>query len=299
MTTIDALRPVHRDDQEIFARLREAKEKTPELTEVVDLQHDLLKAQMEVQVDLAAPEFSPEELQARLGQGVPLLRPQEMAFDWEPFSVLFRQVCKIAAQHRPDLSAQFEGLLTLLDDDPVRVKALVTTYLEEGNLAAPAMFGGTESEEVIEQKELLTFVLNHALQPFLQAWADALIPSLEQRVDPQWDRFWQQGNCPICGGEPDLAFLDDESGARRLVCSRCDTDWLFPRVKCPFCNNSEPNKLSYYPSADEAYRVYVCQECQRYLKAVDLRRVGRRVLFSVERITTVALDVAARQEGYR
>jgi hypothetical protein len=35
------------------------------------------------------------------------------------------------------------------------------------------------------------------------------------------------------------------------------------------------------------------------LKAIDLRQVGRQVLFPVERVTTVAMDVAAQEEGFQ
>jgi FdhE protein len=278
--------------QEILEELRKEKEKNPELSAVVDLQINLLETPLQIQVDPATPHYSSEETRARIGQGVPLLHPQEMALDWEAFSNLFSQVCRIAARHRPDLSSQFEELLTWLDDHPARVQALVATYLEEGNLMAAGAGQGTESKEEREQLELLTFVFNHALRPFLQSYADLLAPMVEQEL-------WQQGKCPICGGEPDFAFLDDESGARHLVCSRCDSQWLYPRIKCPFCNTSEPSKLSYFPSEDQKYRVYVSQDCRRYLKAIDLRKTGRRSLFPVERITTVALDAAAREEGYR
>lgn len=299
MTIDDSVHPVRRDDQEILARLGEAKENNPELTEVVDLQHDLFEAQMQVHVDLAAPQYSAEEAQARFNQGVPLLRPQEMELDWEAFSILYKQICRIAAEHRPDLSDQLEGFFTLLADDPNRVRALVTTYLEQGNLMATGAGQDQEGVEEREQRELLAFVFNRALHPFLKAYADVLVPSIERSVDTNWGKLWRRGRCPICGGEPDLAFLDGQAGARHLVCSRCDTQWLYIRVRCPFCDTSEPNKLSYYPSKDDVYRVYVCENCQRYLKAVDLRRARRRVLFPVERITTVDLDLAAREEGYR
>jgi FdhE protein len=298
MATNHGLRPTRRDGQELLAQMIKLKDNSPELTEVVDLQHDLLAAKLQIQVDLAPPHYSADEVQARFGQGIPLLRPQEMALDWVTFSDLCRQVCKIAAQHRPDLSDRFEELLTLLDDEPARVKALVTVHLEEGHLMAAAKDRETESEGQAQQRELAAFVFNHTLHPFLQAYADALVPMLEQRVGPDWDKFWRKGNCPICGGEPDLAFLDEKSGNRHLVCSRCNSDWLFPRIKCPFCGTGEPSKLSYYPSTDSAYRVYVCQNCQRYLKAIDLRQAGRRAPFCVERITTIDLDLAAREEGF-
>ncbi len=278
--------------QKILAQLRAAKKKAPELAEVVDLHHDLLEAQMQVQVPSAHPSLSPEEVQARLSQGLPLLRSQEVTLDWETLFNLYQQVCRIAARHRPDLSAQFERLLKLLDDDPTTVQDLLTSYLDEGDLTATAAGRGTNREQENDQRDISTFVFNHALHPFLRTYADALGPVVKQEL-------WQRGRCPICGGEPNLAFLDEDVGARHLVCSRCDSQWLFPRVKCPFCNTSEPSNLSYYPSEDEKYRLYVCQGCQRYLKTVDLRKARHRVLLPVERITTVALDIAARQEGYR
>jgi len=58
--------------------------------------------------------------------------------------------------------------------------------------------------------------------------------------------------------------------------------------------------LIYYPSEDEVYRLYVCEACRRYLKTVDLRKTGgRTVLPRVERVITVAMDVAARRAGYQ
>lgn len=282
MTTNERLRPLDRDDHRVLDRLREAKEEYPALADIVDLYHDLIVEQAQVQVHPTTPHYSPAEVQARFGQGVPLLRPQDMALDWETYSYLYRKICHITSQHRPDLAEQLKGLTTLLNDDPDDVRALTTAYLEQGRLQP-------EIEEA--QGELLSFVLVHTLRPFLRAYADALSPAVEEEL-------WQRGRCPVCGGEPDLAFLDDASGARHLVCSRCDTDWRFPRVKCPFCNTLEPSNLSYYPGEDEKHRIYVCQNCQRYLKAVDLRKARRRFLIPVERITTMELDITARREGY-
>jgi FdhE protein len=273
------------NNQEILARLREVKEKTPELAEVIDLQHDLLEAQVQARIPPAHLMHSVEEAKTRFSRGISLLRPLEIELDWEAFSNLYRQVCHITSRHRPDLTDQLEEILTLLEDDPDSVQTLVMSYIEDGNLA-------TMNEELKAQGELQTFVFNHALHPFLRAYADALFPLVKQKS-------WQRGRCPICGGEPDLAFLDVESGSRHLICSRCESQWLYPRIKCPFCNTSDSTKLSYYPFEDGKYRLYVCRDCRRYLKAVDLRKAGHRVLFPVERITTVAMDVAAQEEGFR
>jgi len=110
---------------------------------------------------------------------------------------------------------------------------------------------------------------------------------------------WRRAHCPICDGAPDFAFLDSDTGARHLVCARCDAAWLYARIGCPFCGNDEPQQLAYYPGEDQVYRLYVCEKCQRYLKAVDLRHARHRVVWAVERIATAGMDVTAMQLGYR
>lgn len=273
-----------RENENILARLRATKKKSPELVEVIDLHYDLIEAQAQVQVPSIQFNLDAERTKAHLGAGTPLLYTQAMEIDWETWSKLYKKVCEITAQHRPHLSDQIEGLLKLLQDRPDSAQNLALGYLKQGDMP--------DSDLEKDQKELLGFVFYHTLRPFLKAYADALAPLIEED-------FWRKGPCPVCGGEPDLGLLDNETGARRLICSRCDTQWLFPRIKCPFCHTTEPSKLSYYAGEDETYRIYVCQDCRRYLKAIDLRKTQRQALFPVERITTVELDLTAREEGYR
>ena len=287
------------DDRMIMNRLDAVRTENPELAEVIDLQQDLLKTRMKVNVTITTPHYTADLVRARFAQRMPLLRPEEMAVDSATFGDLYQQVCQTAAEHRPDLAQRFADLQSLLDDDPKTVRKLATTYLETGTLIVSDEARESFSPDEIEQRELLNFVLTHALGPFLKAYAEALEPILEQQLGHDWDKYWQHGQCPLCGGEPDLAFLDEESGARHLVCSRCDSQWKFPRIKCPFCGTSEPEMLSYFATDDNVYRVYTCQNCLRYLKAIDRRRSRRQLPFLVERVTTVDLDVIARDEGYR
>jgi FdhE protein len=72
--------------------------------------------------------------------------------------------------------------------------------------------------------------------------------------------------------------------------------WGYSRVGCPFCKSKE--KQTYYASEEQLYRLYVCPDCHRYLKTIDLREVHREVYPEVERLVTVGMDLAAQQEGY-
>ncbi|MCJ7831514.1 MAG: formate dehydrogenase accessory protein FdhE, partial [Dehalococcoidia bacterium] len=100
-------------------------------------------------------------------------------------------------------------------------------------------------------------------------------------------------------GEPDMAALGKGSGRRRLLCSRCDSEWTFRRLGCPFCGNDEPGQLAHYPSDDHIYRLSVCERCRRYLKTIDLRAAAAEHPLAAERILSAGMDVAAERAGYR
>jgi formate dehydrogenase maturation protein FdhE len=129
------------------------------------------------------------------------------------------------------------------------------------------------------------------VQPFLGAWAVEAIKVVDQEQ-------WRQGYCPVCGGVPDLSLLDGANGARRLVCARCDAQWLFQRLQCPFCDNHEADSLAYFPDASGRYRLYVCDACHGYVKTVDLRSASAPAHVAVERLLTTDLDRQAAAHGY-
>jgi len=265
-------------------QFQELKEKKPELAEIIDLHQDLLEAQIRARAIKTNLAFNPDDVKNSIHRGKPLLSTLEVKLDWGAFSQLCQQICHTVVRHQSDLEHQSDEFLALLESDPMSIKPLVHQALIDGRLVAA-------QDEFNAQRGFQFFVLNHTLRLFLQGYADLLLPMIEQKK-------WQRSTCPICGGEPDLAYLDGESGSRHLICARCDSPWLFPRVKCPFCNTQDPAQLYYHPFEDGKYRLYACQVCRRYLKALDLRKVGHHTLISVERIATVVMDMVAQDEGY-
>jgi FdhE protein len=58
--------------------------------------------------------------------------------------------------------------------------------------------------------------------------------------------------------------------------------------------------LLFYPVGEKkSHRLYVCDHCKRYLKAVDQRVAGTAVDLIAEPILTWSLDRAAREKGYQ
>ena len=83
-----------------------------------------------------------------------------------------------------------------------------------------------------------------------------------------------------------------------LVCSRCDAQWLFQRLECPYCGTTDQNVLAYFTNDEGLYRLYVCEQCKQYLKAIDLRQAKSEVLIPLERLLALHIDKQAQEYGY-
>jgi FdhE protein len=131
------------------------------------------------------------------------------------------------------------------------------------------------------------------LKPFLKAYAEVFRPE----VEPE---FWRRQYCPICGGKPDFAYLEKEMGGRWLVCSRCDTEWLFMRLKCPYCGTQTQSDLAHFTSEEEPhlYRLHTCERCHTYIKVIDLRCSETEILIPLERVLTIDMDKMGEEKGY-
>ncbi|MGQ9466507.1 MAG: formate dehydrogenase accessory protein FdhE [Anaerolineae bacterium] len=235
--------------------------------------------------DAFSPPALPEaEVRDRLARGIPALAPEDFRADPGMLRQLWDEVCAIAARHFPDLTPALESIRRWPDGREDGLLSAATYYLRgEADLLA---------EEAGLDNSLFQFVLNNTLHPFLRRYAVAVTPLVEKTP-------WHQPYCPVCGGQPDLAALAKPYGTRRLLCSRCDFEWPFRRTSCPFCGNDKPEQYLYVPSEDGVYRLYLCDHCGRYLKTIDLREVIEERLLPVERVLTLPMDLAARQEGYR
>lgn len=110
--------------------------------------------------------------------------------------------------------------------------------------------------------------------------------------------------CPACGGLPQLAIFTDTgealvTGQRRLVCSRCATEWTYARMTCVSCRETDGSKMPVL--ADESrlphLRIDACDTCHAYLVTVDARKDPRAVPL-VDEITALPLDLLAAERGY-
>jgi FdhE protein len=140
------------------------------------------------------------------------------------------------------------------------------------------------------------FIPKASLQPYAQ-WLVEMRTTI-RRVTPAAG----EARCPHCGGAPQLSILrgagNENGGGRLLLCSTCVTPWPFRRVLCASCGEEDERQLGYYysPPLDHV-RVDVCETCRRYLKTIDLTRLGTAIPI-VDEVAAAPLDVWARERGY-
>ena len=92
---------------------------------------------------------------------------------------------------------------------------------------------------------------------------------------------------------------EGEGAKRFLMCAECFAEWEFLRVKCPACGEEDKEKLPVYTAEQFPHvRVEACDTCRSYLKAIDLTKNGLAVP-EVDEIASAALDVWAKEQGYR
>ena len=222
----------------------------------------------------------------RLSQGKPILTYSDLEINWEDFTKLFNALT--------ELSVEF---LTPDREETEEVKK-IGSDLNSLQEATKTWFGSKivsrkSNAKNNDTKPLASSILQATLYPSLTTYTDKLLPLVPQEA-------WYKRYCPVCGGGADFAFLDREKdGARWLLCSRCDAQWLFYRLVCPHCGNDDQQSLSYFTDDSNLYRLYICEKCRRYLKTIDLRKTETEILLPLERVLTLDMDRQAHDSNYQ
>ncbi len=260
--------------EKAIRKLEAAKKDEPDLSSYYQLYQDLLQIQEETESRIINDlEMVDEEaLKKRAIAGLPQLSFDHLSIDGKSFRNDVENILKILIAYQEEKVELFPG-----DEE---------TLL----LMARERFSQTENKDMTD---LLGLAIDLALMPYIEHATTQIKEFLDKAK-------WLKQTCPACGGETNFACLDEKDGGRTLICSRCRYEWHYKRTGCPYCQNSDPKNLRYYPAGEKkAYRLYVCDSCKRYLKAVDLRIAGSSFDLIAGPILTWSLDKAAREKGYR
>jgi len=260
-------------------RIEKVKAEKPVYKEILQFFEKIIKEKSKykgaLNSDLEPIKIDDQLATIKLREAFPLIEKKELKFD---YTIMKEYFIKLLAIVQERVNDDAEKIKTRVDSGEVTFEEMVNMALQE--------------EPVKNDKYLLKFLINETINPLLEVYASQLKGKVKEGV-------WLQGYCPICGGRPLIGVLRSDEGKKFLVCSSCTTEWAFPRIKCPYCGNSDHKKLSYFfVNDDEGYRVEICDVCKKYIKTIDTRKIKQDVSFDVENIATIHLDIVAQGKGY-
>lgn len=261
----------------------------PSHKEVLEFFKEVMTEQYKIKpkVKTAPLEINEEDMKEKIRQGFPLVEKRALTLDIPLSTRLFRRLCKVLSRNKK-ASHDAEQITRALRNKEIDILELFKQADSDNS-----EYISTLSKKLKVKEDVLSFLVKNSIKPMFEAYANELKGHVDQET-------WWRGYCPICGSEPFIAEFREE-GARFLVCSSCGYEWRFTRLKCPFCENDNHEKLRYFYTEKEgkAYRVDVCEKCKRYIKTVDTKELGEEVIPLLEDIGTLHLDILARDEGYK
>jgi formate dehydrogenase maturation protein FdhE len=229
----------------------------------------------------------------RLAKGLPLIDLDDLYID-EAFSTsFFQSLLTLFRQYPTQFAAvAIASMRRALQKKQIDCKELIRNFA-----AKNADYFLNLAQRINVDPGLLSFMAKTMSLPFFEIYRELFHPQLEQA-----DAIWFKPLCPLCGNTPSMARLEKEAGQRYLWCSTCNTQWIFPRMLCPFCLNKDQDQLRYfYDEMKKFYRVYVCDNCKRFIKTIDERENNHQAEISMttEDMATHFLDDLAVDEGFQ
>lgn len=192
---------------------------------------------------------------------------------------LLRAASELAGAGRGERAASLTGAVDAL----ALLEAAIRQETERVASVAAAAGAPPDSLAVVAQL---------AAAPLLQAWA--------ARLADRSPSAWNQGYCPVCGAWPALAELRGLERERRLRCGRCGSEWVIPLLHCPYCHETDHERLGSLVAEGEEQtrRADTCRTCGGYVKTFSRLAATPIWELPLEDLRSVDLDVAAAERGY-
>ncbi|NOX33212.1 MAG: formate dehydrogenase accessory protein FdhE [Deltaproteobacteria bacterium] len=265
------------------------KKTRPAYQPILDFYSRVFLAQEQNRQDIFLPPvvIDPDLLKIKQKNEMPLIDQSEFLFDIKASKQLFDTICGLAQDFAPGLSHNAQSLKNACKTQSFRLETLFSAIL--GNQGSTLHDLGKLLN--VPEREL-TFFGYASIAPSIRTCSEQLENYLAGKPG------LKKGYCPICGNLPDMAFLDKD-GKRHLKCCFCGHEWLVNRMGCVFCENNDKDYQHYFFNDEEKeYRVNLCDNCHNYIKLVDLRKIDRAFYPKLEQVTTLHLDMQAKEQGY-
>lgn len=264
------------------------QEQRPAYAELLNFYKRIFTAQEEskLRINIKPILISEDILSLKVREHLPLISVSDFAIDLEASKMLLKNICSIAQDTGNDMAVSARELSHAAETGKIDTELLFSGILNEDD----SFFEKIATEFEI-RKNVLAFIAYGSINPCLCLCADQVSTYLDKN-----DR-WEKGYCPVCGSQPCLSMVRGE-GERFLFCGFCWQKWAVQRIYCPFCDNNDSRSLHYFFSEQEKeYRVSVCDKCGKYIKTVDTRKSERIFYPPLEQVSTLHLDMMAKEKG--
>lgn len=233
------------------------------------------------------------DLDNRLADGIPLLDIGELYIDEifsEPF---FRDLLTLFKQYPAEYPTEkILSIQTGIQNQDLIINELLINYISKNS-----DYFNKLADTLQIDLGLLAIIAKIICLPLLEIYGEILKSQLAT-VNTNWFRPF----CPLCGNAPGMARLEKEAGQKYLWCSTCNSQWIFARIQCPFCLTKDQNQLRFfYDEENKSYRVYICDNCKRYIKTIDERETEQDadIFMMTQDMLTQYLDDLAIKEGFQ
>jgi FdhE protein len=214
---------------------------------------------------------------------VPLLAGSALSVQGRSLRRLMKRLIRVAASGGTPKMRTLEAAL----DSDLDALAVFTASLRQESARLEEIADGCGADA-----EALQAVAGLVPVPFLQAcnrrWASSIPES------------WVEGYCPVCGSWPAFAEVRGIERSRYFRCGRCGGEWHARALCCPYCATTDHNQLvALVPEKHDSHAVIdACKRCLGYVKTFARLQGCASGTVIVEDLASVALDVAAIEQGY-
>jgi len=267
----------------------------------VNFFRDIIRVQYKIKSQLHEIDIScsltEDEVKEKMQKGNPLISWDNIPLKETLLKELFREICEIIKRQEDSESEEIQRLIDAESSGKLELETLIKKLFFHDSV-----YFHSFSKNLKIGEDLLLFVAIHLARPFFEAVAERIKNKIADKVAYKVvGNPWLKNYCPVCGNGAQMAKLEKETGKRILYCLLCGSEWVFMRVKCPFCCSEKQKSLRFLEEETGPYRIDLCETCKRYIKTLDERKGGRdkEVLIpSVEDLATMYLDILAEKEGY-
>jgi len=279
---------VNKDLEKLIKEIERHKENNPAYEKILDFYGMIRKKQLDSTPTLSVASIETKDdirtLQAK--EGFPLINKEDFTIDIPSSVELFASLSAIAKNTTSKMNEDTQKIDQAIAENSLHLDELLINHSDNA-------YQKKIAEELQLDKPVLQFLVHMSIMPSLHSNVELLKDSVDLKN-------WERGYCPICGSLPKISALKGEGGKRHFLCSFCGFLWPSQRMKCPFCDNHDHEKRHFFfAEGQEAYRVDLCEQCNQYIKTVDIRKLTYEPDLDLEDIATIHLDILATEKGYK